>query len=354
MHVLAGRIHDGTRFVEGWLGIDGSSVQLGRGRPPRPPLAEGVVVPCPLNAHTHAGDAAFAGRAIPRDLATVVAPPDGLKHRWLRQTPTDELAAGMRDHLRAAAGAGMGGIVDFREGGVEGARLLRAAAPPGFPAIVLGRPDTANPSDAELAELVRACDGIGLSAIRDVPWQHARRLARAARNAGKLFALHASEGVREPIERILDLAPDFVVHMCAATDDDLRALASAGIPLVVTPRANEHWGLSAPFARARKAGCVVGLGTDNAMLADGDVFAEARRLRERGAAPDDALLESLTLGGWKALNREASVNPLAPGGVPAFAVFDDLGDPFESVLGARARLSRVVRAAAPEVKPDAR
>ncbi len=74
-------------FQDGHVGFEGGRiVEVGRGRA-RESVAEGIVIPTLINAHTHV--AAFG---VPVDLslplAEMVAPPDGLKYRVLSRTPS--------------------------------------------------------------------------------------------------------------------------------------------------------------------------------------------------------------------------------------------------------------------------
>eukprot|EP00831_Metopus_contortus_P012398 TRINITY_DN14994_c0_g1_i1.p1 TRINITY_DN14994_c0_g1~~TRINITY_DN14994_c0_g1_i1.p1 ORF type:complete len:173 (-),score=39.11 TRINITY_DN14994_c0_g1_i1:31-549(-) len=68
------------------------------------------IVPAIFNAHTHIADTVGMDTPIDRPLAELVAPPNGLKHRLLCETPPDRLVSAMRDtpctpvsytHLRA-------------------------------------------------------------------------------------------------------------------------------------------------------------------------------------------------------------------------------------------------------------
>lgn len=53
--------------------------------------------PEPVNAHTHCADGGLkVGKGV--SLESLVAPPNGLKHRYLRDTADDVLIAGIRDY----------------------------------------------------------------------------------------------------------------------------------------------------------------------------------------------------------------------------------------------------------------
>ncbi len=267
-------------FVEGWVEVEaGRIAALGRGAPPRPADVSGVLVPGLVNAHTHMGDFALRGR-IPDDISleALVAPPHGLKHRLLAQTPPDALRAGMRAALEEARAGATALVYDFREGGPEGARMLREVAQ--GRAVVLGRPAAALPE----------ADGLGLSAIRDAGVEEARAQRDAARRAGKRFALHWGEAAPESVDALLDLAPDFAVHALHASAADLERVAEARIPLVACPRSNARLAKRLPDVRAwLDAGVAACLGSDNAMLQTTGLLDELRFAREalRGVRPEE-------------------------------------------------------------------
>lgn len=302
-----------------------------------PPAAEGLIVPSPVNAHTHVGDALVRlvrGETVPADLAAVVAPPDGLKHRILQSADRGELLEGVRGVVGEMLAAGSNRFLDFREGGLPGIELLEealedlAAAP-----TVLARPEGMGYDEAEVDALLDRAHGIGLSSIDDVGEPVAESLAEHAHQRGKLFALHASEGAREPVDRLLALDPAFVVHMVEATRGDLEAVADAGVPVVVCPRSNAHFASLPPVVEMVEAGVTVALGTDNAMLHEADPFAEAAFLHER--VPELPAREVARMLLWNGLELVpgAPRDPLAVGEAPGFVVVEDPGgDPWEAVL----------------------
>ncbi|MFP4546025.1 MAG: amidohydrolase family protein, partial [Methanomassiliicoccales archaeon] len=111
----------------------------------------------------------------------------------------------------------------------------------------------------------------------------------------RLFGLHASERIREDIDQVLDLEPDFLVHMNQATDDDLALCAQEEVPVVVCPRSNLFFQRLPPLARMLEAGVEIGLGTDNAMISLPDMIGEmetaGRILRYQGVQKVDSVLE---------------------------------------------------------------
>lgn len=313
MEWIAGRaVVDGT-VPQLSLGLEGGRIRKRlEGPPPASPVAEGLLLPAPVNAHTHVGDAFARGADVPTDLEAAVAPPDGLKHRLLDDATREDLVAGMRGVVREMLRSGSSRFLDFRENGLDGVAALEEAASdlPAEPTM-LARPEEPGYDAEEVAQLLEAADGIGLSGTNDVPRKDARAMAEAAHEADAAFALHASEGEREDLDRVLELDPDLVVHMVHATDEDLQDLAGADVPVVVCPRSNDHFAEIPPVEAMAEAGVDVALGTDNAMLHPARVLDESAFLREQ--RPD---LDAETVYEWTfRTSRE-----LAPGAPP---------DPFE-------------------------
>ncbi|OYR58473.1 nucleoside deaminase, partial [Halorubrum sp. E3] len=89
--------------------------------------SDDVILPAFVNAHTHIGDsiAKEAGEGLSLD--ELVAPPDGLKHRLLREASREAKVAAMARSLRYMESTGTGTVLEFREGGVEGVGALRDA-----------------------------------------------------------------------------------------------------------------------------------------------------------------------------------------------------------------------------------
>ena len=296
MACYSGLVWNGDGFTEGYAIIeDGRLVEKGDGIP-GDSIRVGHILPGITDGHTHLGD---AGLRLDRryGLEELVAPPDGLKHRYLRDTPPDVIGRDMADYARRLRDSGVSRVVDFREGGVEGARIMREAVPD---AVILGRTVSKEFDPNEADGLLDMADGIGIPSITDLPDRYVSALADAAHRRGKHLALHVSERIREDIDRVLSLEPDFIVHMCEATDRDLRACADAGIPIVVCARSNMYFGKVPPLKRMYDAGVELCIGTDNAMIASPDIFEEARFLSDladgQGCPPGTAVRALLRAG----------------------------------------------------------
>jgi cytosine/adenosine deaminase-related metal-dependent hydrolase len=147
-------------------------------------------------------------------------------------------------------------------------------------------------------------NGIGLSSISDWEPSEIEKIAKHVRTKKKLFALHASEVVREDIDAILDLHPNLLVHMIAATKTDLEHVNNANVPIVVCPRSYLFFRLKKNLELMKKTGVTLLLGTDNAMINTPDVIEEVRMLRETGAFSLEELLTNVTYTPRKALNLD--------------------------------------------------
>lgn len=268
------------------------------------PDVRGVIVPKLIDTHTHCADAGV--KVVPgMSLEELVAPPDGLKHRYLRSASRERLIEDMGNFEKNAENNGIFTFIDFREGGVEGGRMAREACKN---AVVLGRPVSAEFDANEVADILSIADGIALSSISDISPRYAEKVADATHKAGKIFAIHCSERVREDFDEILSLNPAFVVHMCEATDSDLKKCADSDIPISVCARSNRFFGKVPPLARMKDIGCTVAMGTDNAMLCTPDLRPEACLFSELlGKDSDNWVWNSLIAGGQKLLYHACGI-----------------------------------------------
>ena len=251
-------------------------------------VVRGIVVPAPVNAHTHLGDSVSVREPPPGPVSRLIQPPHGYKFRLLANAPREAKIAARRAALRRMAHEGIAATVDFREEGRPGVELLREAAR-GSPVRVfaLGRPLVRPVDPAELARLLAVADGVGLSSARDETEATRRSIARACRGAGKKFALHASEAVRERPESYLDPHPDLLIHLAKATVHDLAEVRDERVSVAVCPRSNALFARQPDLGAMERLGLSVLLGTDNAMFHAPSIWHEmefayvASRLRRR-------------------------------------------------------------------------
>ncbi len=266
MDWFAGWVYRDGSFKRGSVGVEDGVVVSVTGQDRRDPIARGIVLPAFVNHHTHLADAVVR-QELRGTLEEIVAPPHGLKHRVLANTRESEVVDAMRGAIEDLVATGSASFWDFREGGLRGLRILLRASL-GLPVVpvVYARPERLSYVRREVAALLRAADGIGISSVLDWPRDHAEKLARDCHRAGKPFAAHCSERVREDIDSVLDLKPAFLVHMLEATDADLERCVDARVPIVVCPRSNVFFGKVPDLPRLLRIGVDVRLGTDNAMV----------------------------------------------------------------------------------------
>lgn len=272
MDILNGYVMTADGIVEGCVCIEGGRiVAVEEGRCKGSSIAEGLILPPMVNSHTHCAD---HGLKIKEGLGLeeLVAPPNGIKHRYLEEIDDPSLKNNMKNYSSISYNNGIGTFIDFREGGEKGCRLLREAVPE---AVILGRPIGKCYDPDEIDGILSIADGIGISSISDMDHRYIEMVADHTRRKNKIFAVHASERIREDIDLILSLDPAFLVHMVEATDSDLLKCAEQEIPIVVCPRSNMYFGKIPPIKRMMDCGIDLAIGTDNAMLCSPDMRSEA-------------------------------------------------------------------------------
>lgn len=262
------------RFEPGHLVVEPGRRAVRVGEPGDRP---GLIVPPLVNAHTHLGDAALSHLEVEGTIEEVFAPPDGLKHRHLADLDGAEAVAGMVGALATMARTGTMRFWDFREDGIPGIRLLeQALAQVDVDGRILGRPAELSFAADEVDAILDLCAGIGLSAVRDFPEGEAEAVAKHVHDRGGVLALHASEADHEPIEPILEIEPDLLVHLCQATDEELEQVVDAGVAVACCPRSNDRFGLTPPIPEILDLGGDLHIGTDNAMLQPPDLLDEVQ------------------------------------------------------------------------------
>jgi len=313
MDYVSGEILTDSGFKNGYLGFENNKIVETGVNPPKKPICTGLIVPTFVNAHTHIGDSFIRERDIklPKNVEELVAPPSGLKHKLLRETSDEDIIKGMEKSIDVMTKNGIEVFCDFRESGVLGISQLKAAlqfwkiSP-----IILGRPDSLEYDKNETDILLKNSDGIGLSSISDWDYSELQKIARQTKNKNKIFAIHASELIREDIDKILDLKPNFLVHMVKATEADL-----------ICPRSNAFFGMKANVIMMKKVGIDIMLGTDNAMLNSPNILDEMTHLKAQfNEFSTEELLKMITYIPRKALNWDDCI--LGPNSPAKFIVLD--------------------------------
>lgn len=256
-----------------------------------------------VNSHTHIGDAFIDIGDKNWKLDELVAPPHGFKHEMMRKASEGEIIEGMKKAISVMERCGTTHFIDFREGGVEGIKILKKAMEGSrLNAIILGRPLELRYDSEEVNGILRISDGIGVSSISDWDYEELKKVADHVNKKKKIFAIHASEAFREDIDAVLDLKPSFLIHMSSASRDDIEIVADENIPLVVCPRSNAFFGIRPDIESMLSNGISLLLGTDNAMISPPDIVEEMKFLMENFDVSREQVGEMVTANPRKCLN----------------------------------------------------
>jgi len=325
MDFVSGKILTIDGLQKGYLGFNKKKIlEVGRGIPSKKPIAKGLIIPTFVNAHTHIGDSFIKDKNInlPKDVKELVGP-DGLKFKLLIEASDIDLIEGMKKSIDIMLKSGTNLFCDFREGGIIGISYLKTALDcRSISSVILSRPKSQNYDKNEIDLLLRNSDGIGLSSISDWDYSEMMKIAKDTKKRKKIFAIHASERVREDIDLILDLKPDFLVHMINATKSDLIRVKENKVPVVVCPRSNAFYNLKPNIPLLKEIGVDLLLGTDNAMLNSTNILDEINFFIKN--FNEYSLLEILhmvTYSARKVLNHKCDI--LCPNSEAEFIVLDE-------------------------------
>jgi cytosine/adenosine deaminase-related metal-dependent hydrolase len=294
-----------------------------------------VILPAFVNAHTHIGDSIAKEAGAGLSLEELVAPPDGLKHRLLRDATRAEKVEAMRRSVRFMQRTGTASFLEFREGGVEGVFALREAVKGlDIDPVILGR---------ESVEAMEAGDGFGASGANDADFGHERN---ATARTGKLFGIHAGEVDSSDINPALDLSPNFLVHVVHPEPLHLDRIEDSEIPVAVCPRSNLVTDVGLPPIRELLDRTTVALGTDNVMLNSPSMFREMELVAKLTKASSREVLRMATRNGAQIAGLNCGV--VEPGRDAKLLVLDGDSD---NLVGSRNVIRAVVRrAGATDVK----
>ena len=258
-------------------------------------IASGKIV-CPrfINAHTHIGDSIIKDEGDGLSLDEVVKPPHGIKHIALESASDDELIDAMRESMWDMYNLGISHFIDYREGGLEGVKLLKEAAE-GIPItpIILGRDSSFYGEDANyhqvkvaIRKLLKHADGIGLSGFGEIDTTVAEIICEKCEVAGKISSIHVAENENnqyvslektnktEP-QRAFDAGFNQVVHMTNPKEDDIDQLSKSNSSLTVCPRSNGALSVGIiPLFDILKTGVKPLMGSDNIMINRPNLFRE--------------------------------------------------------------------------------
>ena len=297
---------------------------------------EGIICPCFVNAHVHLGDSAFKDPPF-LPLSDLVGP-GGWKARHLEETPRAQIIEGMKRSLQQMAATGTCAFADFREGGRDGVSMLTDAVG-GLNLIsrILGRP---LPGKSTIPD---DCWGLGISSTRDLPAQIVSQAVSQARRNGQTIGIHAGEAGPDDIMSAISLHPDFLVHLCHASESDLMAVAKDGLSVAVCPRSNLFTGAGLPDVRKMvQLGINVAVGTDNVMLNSPDMFEEMHLLSKALLHDDRQVFKMCTLNGAKITGLDQRIGSILEGKEARLMVLDRKSN---NLWGSVSLISSIVRRA---------
>ena len=253
-----------------------------------------IVCPSFINGHIHIGDSIIKDEGYGLTLAEMVKPPNGVKHVALSNADDDELVDAMSQSMWDMVNSGTTHFIDYREGGIEGVKLLRKASKdiPIKP-IILGRDDSFYGDDPDLGKvktairkLLKVADGIAPSGFGEITSEVADLITSECDRYGKISSIHVAESESNQIEslnneNITEVAKgvksnfDQLVHLTNPKANDLELVAGSNQNVVVCPRANATLNVGvAPLNKMLDLKMKPLLGTDNVMLNSPNMFRE--------------------------------------------------------------------------------
>ncbi|MFB5599408.1 MAG: amidohydrolase family protein [Nitrososphaeraceae archaeon] len=283
-----------------------------------------LVIPGLINAHTHIADSIGKDIYINSEFEERIHPVYGIKQKILANTNKEYLKYFMRNSAISMLKKGIVAFVDFREGGVEGIKLLLNSLN-GLPikSVILGRIEyyfdlkkfqiekrqqynkkSLNlqkiPSDSlsSVINILELSDGLGISGANENTdfalkqyryiFDHfnGHKLTNKSTKR-KIIAVHAAESKKTlefskkytgktEVERSLAfLKPDLLIHMTHASVHDLSLAVKNNVGIVICPRSNGMLGNGIPnILSMLKMGCKIAIGTDNIMVNSPDLLRE--------------------------------------------------------------------------------
>jgi cytosine/adenosine deaminase-related metal-dependent hydrolase len=312
MQFVCGEILTTDGFQKGYINFEKNKIiTMKKGTCPKKPVAKGLIIPTFVNAHTHIGDSFIKKKhaKLPKNIEELVGPPNGLKHRLLSRASDKEIINGMKNSIYEMKKTGVSIFCDFREGGKNGLNLLKIALKnQDILPVIFSRPKDLKYDSKEINDLLNSSNGIGLSSISDWEYPEIVKIAKHVKKNNKIFGIHASERCREDIDLILDLKPDFLVHMTKASESDFIKVKENNIPVVICPRSNDFFGITPNYKLIKKTDLTFLIGTDNAMLNNSSVLDEIFFIKQKtNLFSMHELLLNSTYIARKALNQECNI-----------------------------------------------
>ncbi|MGC9145787.1 MAG: amidohydrolase family protein [Nitrososphaeria archaeon] len=225
-----------------------------------------IAMPPLVNSHVHTADYAFPEAGNWLKLEELVAPPDGLKHRLLRQASPETIKNARIEVIEFSRRSGVAVLADFVEGDPDQAKVSN-----GIKHIVLGRPDSRG-------EIHGHVDGLGLPDV--ISYIKEKLVELGNRFRGLPVLVHVSETRKlhqmNDLKKALELLrPTAIVHGTHLNREEIKELANSSVGAVLCPRSNLWFSAGTPdIASMLDEGVLLALGTDNAGWIKPDLWRE--------------------------------------------------------------------------------
>lgn len=319
-----------------------------------------IVSPTFLNGHVHIGDSIIRDEGYGLSLDEMVKPPNGVKHVALSNAEDEDIIEGMRESMWEMAKTGTTHFIDYREGGIEGIKLLREASKdiPIKP-IILGRDDSFYGDDPDLGEakkairkILKIADGIAPSGFGEIKSEVASLITEECRRQNKISSIHVAESaeVQEnslekfgetEVKRAIDCSFDQIVHGTNLRGNDLNLIKDSNINLCLCPRANATLNVGiAPVSEIMDANINPILGSDNIMLNSPNMLRELEFTIKLIAVtqnyninPKELLKMATTNVAYSTVNNKIKKSVIAENNLAEFAVFKQKSkDPYLNII----------------------
>jgi len=293
-----------------------------------------LIIPSLINSHIHIGDSFAKEKGYNKNLTEVVAPPDGIKHKLLSNTPTDVQIQGILKTAEDLLRNGITCFIDFRERGLEGIDLLKKTLS-NFPIdnLLLGRFEDKD----QVCPVYDHADGIGLVTYRQMTSSIFEELKKCREGERKKIACHCAENIRDGflIKKIIDEGlVDILVHGTQLNEEDLEKIKAHNLSLIICPRCNGYFGVGfPPISAILKLKMPIAIGTDNVMANSPDLFEELRYLHRISRVIDNqqlieakTLLKMITINAAKMFELDNDIGSIKEGKYANFITIN-LNDP---------------------------
>ncbi|MDP3034676.1 MAG: amidohydrolase family protein [Methanobacteriaceae archaeon] len=280
-----------------------------------------IVLPSFINAHTHIGDAVAMDEGDGKSIDDIVKPPNGIKHQILESSSSQNLIQSMKNAMWEMLDTGTTTFIDYREGGIDGIKLLEKASEDiPINKIVLGRDPVIFDSEAsdsevrsKLKKILKHCDGIAPSGFGEITDETAKIIVEECEKQGKIASIHVAEHEKvqkdsivctgkSEVERAVESGFKLLIHFTHPQKRDFNAISSIDASIVCCSRSNGTLSVGIPpISDILHNKINILLGTDNLMFNSPNMFREmeyalktTRGYSKKYLSPSDVLKMATT------------------------------------------------------------